>query len=64
MPSAPEPHRTADVPTKIFTEFLEKIEVAGLPPAKRAALRKTLLENPNFSDEAIRNALMAEETVP
>ena len=48
----------------IFAAFLETAGTAGLPPAKIAALRKTLLEHPDFSEEAIRNALAAEETVP
>jgi hypothetical protein len=64
MSSTPESHSTADVPSKIFAAFLEAIETAGLPTAKVAALRKTLLEHPDFSENAIRSALAAEENVP
>ena len=64
MSTAPQSGGTANVPNTIFVEYLAAMEAAGFPPAKVAALRKTLLEMPDFSENAIRQALMAEESVP
>jgi hypothetical protein len=64
MSSTPEAQRTADVPAKVFAAFLKAAEAAGLPAAKVAALRATLLDHPDFSENALRNALSAEVSVP
>lgn len=62
-----EPPTTAgatEVPTQVFEKFLEALAGAGLPADLVARLRKTILEEKDFTDRALKAAVLAEEPLP
>jgi len=50
-----------EVPTQVFEKFLADLIAAGLPAAMVGRLRKTLIEEPSFSDRALKAAVIPEE---
>ena len=57
-------HSTSDVPAQIFEAVLVALAETKVEADKIARLRKTLIEDANFTEQAIRSAVMSEENVP
>jgi hypothetical protein len=55
---------TADVPTQVFEKYLQALSAAELPPHVIARLRKTLLLDKNFTERALKEAILSEEPLP
>lgn len=53
---------TRDVPAQIFEEFLRSLGSAGVSVELIARLRKTLLEDRIFSEGALKEAILSEES--
>jgi len=63
--SAPIPApKATDLPTQVFEQFLIDLVGAGIPAEVVARLRKTLLEDRVFTDAALKQAVLGEETAP
>ena len=54
----------SNVPSKIFETFLQALAKEGIAEDTISRLRKTLLENPDLSERALKNAFSPEETLP
>jgi hypothetical protein len=52
------------LPTQVFEQFLIDLVGAGIPAEVVARLRKTLLEDRVFTDAALKQAVLGEETAP
>lgn len=64
MATPPAQRNTSDVPSAIFAAFLDALAATDTPPAKIAALRKILQEEPDISEGSVLNAMAAEENIP
>ncbi len=63
MTTSPATGGTPDVPTQVFREFLQALGGAGVPADSIARLRKTLLEDGTFTENALKAAVLGEEPV-
>ena len=50
-----------DVPTQVFSMFLENLKDAGVPDAVIARLRKTLLEERSITEGSLTQAVLRQE---
>ena len=57
-------HSTSDIPVQVFEAVLKALSEKGMAAEKVAALRKVLIEDRNFSEAALRAAVLSEENVP
>jgi hypothetical protein len=64
MTTSPTVEGTTDVPTQVFEKFLQALEGSGVSAELIARLRKTLLEDKAFTERALKEAVLAEETLP
>jgi len=63
--SAPTPApKATDVPAQVFERFLADLTAAEMPAEVVARLRKTLIDDSNFSETALRQAIFGEEPSP
>lgn len=62
MTAPPIPTETVDVPSQVFRAFVESLEKAEVPAEFIARLRLTLLEKPDFSETALKSAVLGDET--
>jgi hypothetical protein len=53
---------TRDVPARVFERFLQSLEQSGESVELVGRLRKTLLEDKTFTDRALKEAILAEES--
>lgn len=51
----------ADVPAEVFGKFLQALAGQGLPTRLVDRLSKTLLKDENFSERALKQAILDEE---
>jgi hypothetical protein len=56
------PKETVDVPTQIFQKFLAELEANGVSAEVVARLRKTLLEEEKLTHNALRAAVIGDES--
>ncbi|MBL7130594.1 MAG: hypothetical protein ISS45_04220 [Candidatus Omnitrophica bacterium] len=54
----------SDVPAQVFKKFLEALVSAGASVELVARLSKTLLEDRTFTEIALKEAVLGEESVP
>ena len=64
MTTPPALERTADVPARVFEQFLQALEGAGASTELVGRLRKTLLEDKSYTDRALREAMFGEGAEP
>jgi len=57
-----DPPKATDVPTQIFQNFLAELEVNGVSAEVVARLRKTLLEEQKLTQNALRAAVIGDES--
>ena len=55
---------TTDIPTQVFEQFLQALHGAELRPEMIARLHKTLLQDKNFTEHALKDAVLSEEPLP
>jgi hypothetical protein len=59
------PHEPAfdqtDVPSKVFTKFIEDLKPTGVSPELINRLRKVLLEDKTLTEKAIREAVLTRD---
>jgi hypothetical protein len=60
MDSTPKSTATADVPTQVFEKFLDAVTAAGGAPEMVGRLRKTLLEDHDFTEDGLESAIFGE----
>jgi hypothetical protein len=60
MPTELTDRSAADVPARVFQEFIKDLEAASMPSDVVARLRKTLLEEKNITERALRAAVLGE----
>ena len=53
-----------DLPERVFEEFLDALADAGASEELVEQLRKTLLVEQNFTERALKAAVMPEEPLP
>lgn len=53
-----------DVPVEVFDKFLNALQEANLPEEVVYRLRVVLLEERNFTDRALKAAVLGEEALP
>lgn len=53
-----------DVPAQVFKKFLEALVSAGASVELVARFNKTLLEDRTFTEIALKEAVLGEESVP
>ena len=51
---------TSDIPLKIFNQFIEELRTLNIPEIVIEGLNKTIVENGDLTETAIRKALTAE----
>lgn len=51
---------TSDIPLKIFNQFIEELRTSDIPEIVIEGLNKTIVENGDLTENAIRKALTAE----
>ena len=61
MTESPSKSGLQDVPTQVFERFLQALEVAGSSVELVSNLRKTLIHNKTFTEQALKNAVLGEE---
>jgi len=54
---------SSDVPKQVFEKFLEALSSAGASTELVDRLRKTLLDDKKFSERAIKEAVLPEESL-
>ncbi|MEO6847149.1 MAG: hypothetical protein ABI254_07815 [Chthoniobacterales bacterium] len=60
--SAPSPQKhSSDVPSVIFEKFLSALTGPDVPEQVIERLRKTLLEERNFTERALKEAILKED---
>ena len=64
MSTAPTPEGAHDVPAQVFQNFLQALGKAGAAADLVDRLRKTLVEDRVFSERALRQAVLGEESQP
>jgi hypothetical protein len=64
LTSSPTADGTPDVPTQIFEKFLQALEGAGQSAEIITRLRKALLEDQAFTENALKKAVLGENTLP
>ena len=64
MTVSPGKEKVQDVPDQVFKKFLEALQGSGASAQLVARLSKTLLEDKAFSDVALREAVLGEESIP
>lgn len=64
MITSPTKEGIPDVPTQVFEKFLEDLRDTGVSVDLVARLRKTLLEDKKFTEHALKEAVLPEETPP
>jgi hypothetical protein len=62
--TTPTASPVSDVPAQIFEAFLKALPEAQIPEEIVSRLRKTLLEEIDLSDKALKCAIAPEETLP
>jgi hypothetical protein len=55
---------SSDIPTQVFKKFLEALVSSGASTELVARLGKTLLEDRTFTEIALKEAVLGEESVP
>jgi len=55
---------TRDVPTQVFQKFLQALGEAGAGVELVVRLQKTLIEERAFSERALKQAVLGEESQP
>jgi hypothetical protein len=53
----------ADVPTQVFRKFLDGLAIAKIPEELVERFRKTMFENEDFSERALKQAIFGDEHV-
>jgi len=61
--AAGSPPALLDIPAQVFTSFLQSLSESGAAPELVDRLRTTLLKNKVFSDRALKDAVLGEETI-
>jgi hypothetical protein len=61
--TAPPTEGMPDVPTQVFEQFLQALEENGVSAELVARLRKTLLEEKTFTEGALKDAVLKEESL-
>lgn len=56
--------KITDVPTQVFEQFLQGLEKDGVSAELIARLKKTLLVEKVFSEAALTDAVLKEESLP
>lgn len=51
----------SDVPTQVFESFIESLEKKNLPVETIGRIKKTLLEDRQFTDAALKSAVLGDE---
>ena len=64
MTTSPAKEGTPDVPTQVFEKFLQALGDNGVSAELVARLRKALLEDKTFTEQALKKVIFAEETMP
>jgi hypothetical protein len=64
MTTSPASKGTSDVPGKVFEKFLQALNDAHAPAELVARLRKTLFEEKKFTERALKEAVLPEESLP
>lgn len=49
---------TADVPARVFEQFLDSLKASGVPSEVIERLRKTLMEDKVFNERGLKAALL------
>lgn len=57
-----DPRKATDVPIQIFQKFLAELEANGVSAEVVARLRKTLLEEQKLTQNALRAAVIGDES--
>ena len=60
MPSPRKPHTTADVPTRVFQKFLDKLAGDGADSEMVGRLKNVLLEKHDYSEDGLESAIFGE----
>jgi hypothetical protein len=55
---------TPDVPAEVFARYLDALAAAGVSVGLVARLRKILIEEQNFTERALKAAVLGEEPRP
>jgi hypothetical protein len=63
MTTEPGQDKTSDVPKQVFEGFLQALGGAGASAELVARLRKTLLEEKKFTEPALKEAVLPEESL-
>ena len=58
------PPVASDVPTQVFSRFVDALTAEGVPPDVVNRLRVVLLVEKSFTDRALRAALLGEDLKP
>ncbi len=64
MTGSPREKGASDVPAQVFEKFLQALEGATVSAELVARLRKTLLEDKTFTEQALKEAVLGEEPAP
>ena len=64
MSTVPTHEGTPDVPAQVFQNFLQALGEVGAAADLVARLRKTLIEDRAFSERALKQAVLGEESQP
>ena len=51
---------TSDIPLNIFNQFIQELRISDIPETVIEDLNKTIVENGDLTENAIRKALTAE----
>jgi hypothetical protein len=63
--ATPVSDKTAvDIPARVFEKYLQALVEAKASPAVISRLRTTLLEDKNFTERALKDAIFGEEVQP
>jgi len=53
-----------DVPAQVYGKFIESLGASGVPSEVVERLRKTLLQDKNLTEVALKEAILAESPLP
>lgn len=62
MITSPKKEERPDVPNQVFEKFLQVLGEAGASTELVARLRKTLLDDRVFTERALKDAVLGEES--
>ncbi len=63
MTTEPKQKQMPDVPKQVFEKFLHSLGEAGATVELTDRLRKTLLEDKKFTERALKEAVLPEESL-